>query len=86
MNIQEIEQKLFQILEAFKSDLPPDQIADMKSLIEAGEPGVAFENLCTQLHEYDISIPHRVLRQLANIGGEMELRPEYWEQLEVNET
>jgi hypothetical protein len=29
----------------------------MRELVDAGEPGIALENLCTQLYEYDVSVP-----------------------------
>jgi hypothetical protein len=33
--------------------LPQRDISSIWELIDAGEPGIAFENLCTQLYEYE---------------------------------
>jgi hypothetical protein len=46
----------------------------MRSLVEAGEPGIALENLCTQLHEYDVSVPQDLATELGDLAGAMGLR------------
>jgi hypothetical protein len=45
----------------------------MGDLVRAGEAGIGFENLCTQLYEYDVSVDDRTLSQLKDIGGHMGL-------------
>jgi hypothetical protein len=44
------------------------------SLVRAGEPGVALENLCTQLEEYDVAVPQDVLRELSEIASAMTMK------------
>jgi len=55
----------------------------MKELVEAGEPGVALENFCAQLFEFDIAVPEHVRVQLRYLGERMGIRRDYWERLAV---
>jgi hypothetical protein len=63
--------------------LPRTDVESAWGLVEAGEPGVALENLCTQLYEYDVSVPTGVLAQLRTIGEAMGLDSGLWEDLTV---
>ena len=56
-------------------------IRSIWELIAAGEPGVAFENLCTQLYEYEV-IPDEPSREaLAEIGTYFRMNTDLWERL-----
>jgi hypothetical protein len=57
MILDDIERQLATILDESKAWIPAEQLADMCDLVSAGESGVAFENFCTQLLEYDAVIP-----------------------------
>ena len=48
--------------------LSADDIDGVESLIRAGERLVAFETLCTQIYEYDISLDPDLLRRLVEVG------------------
>jgi hypothetical protein len=52
-------------------------------LNDAGEPGVALENFCTQLYEYDIPVLAEVLDELRLLGRSMGLEERYWTLLSV---
>jgi hypothetical protein len=52
MELEEIETRLEALLEESKRWLRADQLRDMLELVRAGEPGVALENLCTQLSKW----------------------------------
>lgn len=56
MRREEIERGVVDLVHEMERHLPADQAAEMISLAKAGEPGVALENLCTQLLEYDVTI------------------------------
>jgi len=56
---------------------------DLRDLIEAGEPGTAFELLCRQLHEYEVAVTPRMLETLRKSGTAMDLNPRQWEILRV---
>lgn len=61
--------------------LHQDQIDDMTALVRAGEPGVALENFCSQLFEYDIAVPVEMVNVISRLGSEMGIAPKYWERL-----
>jgi hypothetical protein len=78
---KEIEPRLRQVLRELADSLPEDDVDSILGLIEAGEWGIALENLCTQLYEYDIPIPRHLLDEIALLGHKMKLEPDYWESL-----
>ncbi len=83
MDMQDIEKALLEIIPGFAVGLPPEQVKEMEELVRAGEVGIAFENLCTQLYEYDVPVPQVVRERLALIGNTMEISRSYWERLGV---
>jgi hypothetical protein len=58
--------------------LPERELKDMLSLVKAGEPGVALENLCTQLEEYDVAVPHEVAVELGSLATAMGMPISSW--------
>lgn len=48
--------------------LPEDDIANVQSLIDVGEWLVAFETLCTQIYEFEISLIPERIRDLEALG------------------
>lgn len=78
MESREIDERLAAILQNVDGSLPSEQVADMLSLVRAGEPGVALENLCAQLHEYDVTVPEDVVTELKELASSMGMRhPRY---------
>lgn len=55
--------------------LPADDIANVQSLIDAGEWVVAFETLCTQIYEWEISLRAEVVRDLEGLGSSLGADP-----------
>jgi hypothetical protein len=53
----------------------------MKELNAAGEPGVAYENLCVQLFEFDVQVNESQFYQIRKLGLAMRIQPKYWERL-----
>jgi len=45
--------------------LPAEQLAE--SLVKAGEPGIALENLWTQLEQYDVPVPADMARECGTL-------------------
>ena len=64
---------------AVEDRLPPSDVDNVWELVEAGEPGVAFETLCTQLYEYDVAVPGPTLASLAELGRYFKFDPKLWE-------
>jgi hypothetical protein len=84
MEMRRVEHELLETIGAYARHLPAEQVKEMTELVNAGEPGVAFENLCTQLFEYDVSVEDRAMGKLRGIGDAMGLHPKYWERLKVS--
>ena len=81
MDMHEIEGKLIAIITAFSNELPANEVTEMQELAKAGEPGIALENLCTQLYEYDVAVEAAYLDQIAAVGDAMGINKSNWEQL-----
>ncbi len=63
--------------------VPARELDDMSALAKAGEPGVALENLCTQLFEYDVMVPQSVTASLRTLGQAMGVDDKYWCRLQA---
>ena len=82
MTLPEIEARLVQTLAQCRSlGVPESQLDDMVEWTTAGEPGVALENLCTQLLEYDVVVPVEVVESLRELGTAMGIADWYWQRL-----
>jgi hypothetical protein len=75
------EQRLLSLVEQIGSTLSAEALADVRELIVAGEPGVAFENLCTQLFEYSVPVSEADITELRRLGELMGICPDYWQRL-----
>lgn len=83
MELEEIENALEAICREAIGWIPADQLADMVELVHAGEPGVALENLCSQLFEFDVVVPFDFRERLRRLGEQMGVTRDYWERLVV---
>ena len=77
-----IRSELEVVLANVAGDLPAQHQENVASLIDAGEFGVAFEILCTQLFEYDVTPQPDDRARLAAVGRRLELEPSVWEVLD----
>ncbi len=78
MNLLEIQARLRRLLDQHGAGLPSEQLRDMKELVAAGEPGIALENYCTQLFEYDVPVPTEAVVELEALGRAMGIHAKYW--------
>jgi hypothetical protein len=78
MDLRQVEERLAAVLKSAEGWLPGEQLTEMQSLVSAGEPGVALENFCTQLHEYDVAVPDDVVRELKALATAMEMKLPPW--------
>jgi hypothetical protein len=78
---EEITRRLHLIMDA-AIDLPLRDVEQIEGLIQVGERAVAFENLCTQIYEYDITLPSGLRDTLVSTGQQLGVAPRYWEVLE----
>ena len=77
-----IEIELLSILHIVAHDLPEGDVLSINELIRAREWGVGFENLCTQLYEYDVNIPRKLFDRIEKLGRIMELEDSIWRDLQ----
>ena len=83
MTIPEIEVRLLNLIERCRElGVPLGELNEMVSLARAREPGIALENLCTQLFEYEAHVPADVLETIKRLGMAMGLADKYWMRLE----
>lgn len=78
MDLRHIEKRLENILAKAKGWLPDRELADMGALVRAGEPGVALENFCTQLEEYDVVVPLEIAVELRSLASAMGMPVSPW--------
>jgi len=84
MRTVDIEGKLLELIELCRGlGVPPIELDDMSALTKAGEPGIALENLCTQLFEYEAAVPLVVVDGLKTLGHAMGINDKYWRRLEA---
>lgn len=73
------EQLLKEVLSELKAVLRPEDHQEAAEELSAGEPGVSFEVVCAQLHEYSLRIPQTAYTKLREIGESMDLPAKKWE-------
>jgi hypothetical protein len=72
MDLLEIEARLVAAVSDVEDWLPADQLAALKALVRAGEPGVVLQSFCAQLLEYDVELPENVVRELTDLASRWE--------------
>jgi hypothetical protein len=79
MNLSQIADELVRTIEECRGlGIPQDSLDDSRENAEAGEPGIAVENLCSNLHEYDVVVPAKIYDSLAKLGSHMGIDAKYW--------
>ena len=78
MDLRHVEERLTTVLKNAEGWLPSEQLAEMQSLVRAGEPGIALENFCTQLEEYDVAVPAPVVSELKALVSLMQMKIPRW--------
>ena len=59
--------------------LPSRDLDHLESLIQAGEPEIALETLCTQMYEFGIPLTAAMRDLVASVGRQLRVDPSYWE-------
>ncbi len=82
MTTDGVERKVLELMTECRGlAVPPAELDDMTALTRAGEPGIALENLCEQLFEYDVAVSAALVERIRVLGTAMGLRAEYWTRL-----
>jgi hypothetical protein len=69
------------LLGELSTSLTEADIEQIRELVDAGELGVAFENFCTQLYEWDAVCSREQIDRIAYIGKAMGIKPDYWQNI-----
>lgn len=86
MNIAHIERQVLALLKSVHDiGIPSEVLTELASLAQAGEPGVALEDFCAQLYEYDVEVPAPMLATIRELGTAMGLADKHWKPLETTE-
>lgn len=78
MSLDDVVHMLRGIVIEVEGLLPASDTQSAWELLDAGEPGVALENLCTQLYEYDVALPQALVGRIAVAGTAMGLEADVW--------
>lgn len=57
----------------------PERVRDAYELLDANEPGIALENMCSNLHEFECRIPARAYEIFVDAGAELNVDRRCWE-------
>lgn len=79
--LDEIEELVFDALGTLRGTLREEDFVNAKESIDAGEPGLGLDTICSQLHEFGIHIPRRSFNLLADAGKLMKMPEKTWNKL-----
>jgi hypothetical protein len=73
-----MEIQMLDLLREFDGKLKDNIHEDIRDLIVHGEWGIALENLCQQLYEYDVAVPPNSLTEIKKLTEQMQLPSKTW--------
>ena len=77
--MKDVEKELLEIVEELSDQLEKDILSHIKDLAQAGEWGVALEDLCNMLFEYDVKISQRIFNRIEKLGIAMSMEKSSWD-------
>lgn len=77
----EIKSMLLEALEKTRIHISAERADCIEELLEHGEPGIALENLCSNLHDEYIHVSREVYNLLSKSGNAMNISSVYWERI-----
>ena len=77
-----IVKKIDEVLHLTKNALTKDLIEDISTCAHCGEETIAFENLCSNLYEYEPPISRQAYELLKDIGLSLNVEKRRWKVLE----
>lgn len=75
------EEELFQLINEVKDKLPSHYVKNIIECNQCNERGIAFEDLCEHLYEYEVPISHEFYDKLVSFGKSINVESSYWEDL-----
>jgi hypothetical protein len=73
-----IKQRVLNLIDRFRDRLPSDHLFECRSLAKHNEWGIALENLCTQLYEFDQLPSFQELKEIRQLANEMHMKSDVW--------
>jgi hypothetical protein len=64
----------------------PERVKDLSELIDVGEFAIALENICSNLDDFECSIPIKAYNLLTEAGVYLKVNSSYWEILKPHIT
>jgi hypothetical protein len=61
----------------------PERVKGAYELIDANESAIALEIMCSNLHDFECSIPVRAYDLFAEAGVHLKVNSSYWEMLKL---
>lgn len=80
--MKNLEQQFRELVDELADRLAISDCDQIRELVDANELGVAFENFCTQLFEWDAVCSAEQYRRIEFIGKAMGISADYWKNLE----
>jgi hypothetical protein len=77
-NHQILTKQMRQLFYEVKNRLPSNDAKNIEEFIDHNEFGLAFETLCCQLYEYDITISKEFYEKIVLYGESIEIKPSEW--------
>ncbi|MBX9652684.1 MafI family immunity protein [bacterium] len=81
MSFKQINSRILELIALFELQLPYEHIEGMRDFLKHGEYGIAFEILCENLFEYDVSVDQKYIELIDQLGTTMGIDPSYWTRL-----
>jgi hypothetical protein len=81
MNSQELEIRVLKVIDACGQLVPPQRLEGTRSIANHGEPGIALENLATQLEESNAHLGEELVIEIETLARAMRLKDGPWRQL-----
>lgn len=69
--------KLIKLFQSVKEKLTENDVNNIETHINAGEWVLAFEDLCTQIHEHQACITQEIYTEFEKVGRLLEVREKY---------
>lgn len=82
MDYKTVRNLAFKILEDLKPTYPEDRLNDAEVMITHGESKIALENICSNIHEFDILISRKSYEAIKELGIILNLNATDWEDIE----
>lgn len=75
MHYKLLNKLLIEILEDIRGFISEDLYETNKEYILVGEPGIALDNMCSYIDEYNIEISLQTFKKIEEAGYAMEMDP-----------